>query len=359
MKNVFYLFLFLLVFFLSVGYKSEVNNSFISKIYLKDSLLIKCEKQNNIKFFDVSNPSSPAVVSSINIKGNYDAAVYDSYLYADSYEDLIIYNIYNASSPKAVDTIKKVFQQIYFPGVYNDGYGGSSGCNCSSSEVSPVSDFSGGTGRGGSLARFTIAKKYLYCVDGSDLHVFDLVYPSYPQFKKKINVGWDIETIYSYKDYLFIGGMNGMYIYGIIDPQNPVTISEFTHARACDPVVVEDTLAYVTLRSGTACGPSQNALHVLSVSNLFNPKLLKTVLMDGPYGLAVKNRIVYVCDGIGGIKVYNANILDRVVFLKVLGNTMPYDCIIDNNILYVTAQDGILIYDITNPAAPVKLHIIR
>jgi len=363
MKKTFYVFALLVLLFFSVGYRTEVTNNNISKIYLTDSLLLKSESQSVIKLYNITNPASPNYVSSISLTGNKDIAVNNVYLYADSYADLIIYNIYNPALPKIVDTIKNVFQKSYmydygFWG--NDVYGGNSGCNCSTQESSPVyPTFDGGRNTGGSLARFTIAKNYLYCVDASDLSVFDLSIPSYPTFKAKINVGWDIETIYSYGNHLFIGGMNGMYVYSISDPKNPIQISVFTHARACDPVVVEDNRAYVTLRNGSACGPSENALHILDVTNLSNPSLIKSVLMDEPYGLSVENKIAYVCDGIGGIKILNTADLSQVQFLKVLGGTMPYDSILRDNILYVTARDGIIIYNVVEPSSPVQLSMIR
>lgn len=363
MKKLFYVFVLLVLVLFSVGYKTGTHNNYISKIYLTDSLLIKTESQSVIKLYNISNPASPYFVSSISLAGSKDIAVNDVYMYVDSYADLIIYNIYNPASPKVVDTIKNVFQKYYIndPGFFgNDVYGGTSGCNCASDESTPVyASADGGRNIGGSLARFSIAKNYLYCVDASDLSVFDLSIPSYPTFKAKINVGWDIETIYSYGNHLFIGGMNGMYVYSIANPQSPIKISEFTHARACDPVVVEDNRAYVTLRSGSACGPSENALHVLDVTNVSNPTLLKSILMDEPYGLSVENKIAYVCDGIGGIKILNTNDLTQVHFLKVLGGMVPYDCILNDKILFVTARDGIIIYNVTQPSSPVQLSMIR
>ncbi|MBZ0198555.1 MAG: hypothetical protein K8H86_01720, partial [Ignavibacteriaceae bacterium] len=314
-----------------------------------------------IKIFNITNPAAPFFVSTISLIGNQDIAVKNSYMYADSYTDLIIYNIANPASAVIVDSIKNVFQKMYYgdPGFYGN-FGGSSGCGCSTDEVTPVyATNNGGSGVGGSLARFAIAKNYLYCIDGNSLTIFNLAIPAHPAYISKINVGWDIETIYSYNNNLFIGGTNGMYIYSITDPQNPVQISTFTHARACDPVVVENNRAYVTLRSGTTCGPSENALHIIDITNISNPSLLKTVLMDEPYGLSVNNNIVYVCDGVGGIKILNAANLTQVEFLKVLGSTMPHDCILSSDILYVTAQDGIIVYNVANPASPVRLSMIR
>ncbi len=49
---------------------------------------------------------------------------------------------------------------------------------------------------------------------------------------------------------MFLGSTNGMYIYDISAPDTPKYVSELQHVTSCDPVVVDDKYAYVTLRGG-------------------------------------------------------------------------------------------------------------
>src|SRR5687767_14036838 len=100
------------------------------------------------------------------------------------------------------------------------------------------------TGKGGSLARFTIAGNYLYLADWSSLKLFDISIPQQPVQKPTVNVGFGIETIFPYKDKLFIGAMQGMYIYSIANPATPVKQASVQHLRSCDPVVANDSIAY-------------------------------------------------------------------------------------------------------------------
>lgn len=120
------------------------------------------------------------------------------------------------------------------------------------------------------MARFTIFDKYLYAATQSDLLVFDISTAEKPDSVNKINLGWGIETIFPYKDKLFIGSNTGMYIFDNSNPAKPVRQSIFQHARACDPVVVEGDKAYVTLRQGW-CGQSPNQLDIVNISSLTNP----------------------------------------------------------------------------------------
>lgn len=54
------------------------------------------------------------------------------------------------------------------------------------------------TGKGGSLARFTITANRLYIAEYNAINVYDLTDPSSPVFRKSVQIGWGIETIFPY-----------------------------------------------------------------------------------------------------------------------------------------------------------------
>src|SRR5690349_2298302 len=61
------------------------------------------------------------------------------------------------------------------------------------------------TGKGGSLTRFTIAGDYLYAVDNHFLYAYSLINPVKPEKVYTSPLNFDIETIYPYKNNLFLG----------------------------------------------------------------------------------------------------------------------------------------------------------
>src|SRR5258705_11125943 len=91
-------------------------------------------------------------------------------------------------------------------------------CNKNSGPASEATS----TGTGGSLARFTISGNYLYLADYTALKVFDISHPNAPVEKPQVPVGTGVETIFPYKDKLFIGSTQGMYIYSLANPAVPV-----------------------------------------------------------------------------------------------------------------------------------------
>jgi hypothetical protein len=206
-------------------------------------------------------------------------------------------------------------------------------------------------GIGGSLARFTIAQNYLYVVDRSNLYTYKLSDPVDPVLTSTLFIGGNVETIFPYKDKLFIGSANGMYIYSIITAATPVKLGAALHVRSCDPVVANDSVAFVTLTGGF-CGPATDGLYVYDIKDLLKPVLKKLLPTETPYGLALQDTVIYVCGRQKGLKIFNVkNPYDPVLKNTLTGETYM-DVIPYGNLLICYVSAGILLYDISSPEAP-------
>jgi len=158
-----------------------------------------------------------------------------------------------------------------------------------------------------------------------------------------------IETIYPFKDKLFIGSQTGMFIYDISNASNPTYVGAMAHMRSCDPVVTDGDYAYVTLRAGTTCGGlTQSRLEVIDVKQLSSPKLVATYDLSGPYGLGKDGNMLWICDGSAGLKVFDASNPLSVKLVKTYANLEPLDVIPYNGTLIVSAKEGIIQYDYSN-----------
>jgi ankyrin repeat protein len=204
---------------------------------------------------------------------------------------------------------------------------------------------SSSSGKGGSLARFAIVDNYLYTLSGSNMQLYDISNPAKPIVWKKIEVGWDIETIFPYEDKLFIGGQRGMYIYDNSDPAQPIQISKFAHVTSCDPVVVEDDTAFVTLRGGTRCGGQNNRLEIIDISNTRKPHLIAAYPMDGPYGLGIDRGLLFICDGNAGLKLFDATKPKALKLVRRFSGLKTLDVILHRDIAIVVGETGLHQYD--------------
>lgn len=357
------------------------------KIYLYGSYLFVNEVDKGVHVIDNHDPAAPVNRAFISIPGNVDIAVRGNILYADSYVDLVAISIANPLAAAEVKRIENLFPQRisdmgYYGGDPEKGvitswkltdktYAVDVPCGEEASTYYYIdrgfdSNFGGPilagnsgaesvntnapNGQGGSMARFTIADNYLYCIDNTDMNLVDISTPSSPVIWGKQTIGFNIETIFPYEDKLFIGSRNGMYIYDNSNPSSPTHISTYQHITSCDPVVVEGNYAYVTLRSGTPCQGFTESLEVIDISNPSAPVLVKEYQMYNPHGLGIDNGILFICDGAAGLKVFDAADPMKIDenLLKHYGTVQAYDVIPvngTNDVLIMIGADGLYQYD--------------
>jgi len=219
-----------------------------------------------------------------------------------------------------------------------------------------VSNSPATTGKGGSVTRFTIAKSYLYVVSNHFLYVYSLNDPSKPNLVHTSDLNYDIETIYPYNDtYLFLGTRTGLYVYSIDKPDAPTLIGQAQHARSCDPVVVNDSVAFVTLKSNGNCGPATPGLYIHDITDVTHPIVKDSIPLPDPGGLGLQDSILYVCCGTNGMKVFNVKKPYSPVLLSTKSDGNYLDVIPYNGILICAMDDGVLLYDIRNPSTPVMI----
>ena len=142
-----------------------------------------------------------------------------------------------------------------------------------------------------------------------------------------------------------MGTPTGLLIYSVKDPLKPVFQSSLSHVYGCDPVVVENDLAYVTVHSGNLCGQSSNELFIVDVSNIKSPKQLVSYTMTNPKGLGIDNGKLFLCDD--GLKIYKVTDPQTIMSnqLAHYSGMNGYDVIPQNNILLMIASDGLYQYN--------------
>ncbi|GGM86444.1 hypothetical protein GCM10010967_18400 [Dyadobacter beijingensis] len=202
------------------------------------------------------------------------------------------------------------------------------------------------TGTGGSMARFAITGNTLYIVSKQSLEVYDIKDGGNPAKTISRNMGVGIETIFPYKQNLFIGAMDGMYIYNNATPANPILMSKFTHVMSCDPVVVQDKYAYVTLRAGVNCRPggSFSSLDVVDISDPTRPALVNSQTVDSPFGLGVSGKKLFVCEGDKGFRVMDITDPAKPVHQRYYQDLPSYDVIVRGKHLIITGKKGLFQY---------------
>lgn len=342
------------------------------KIYLKEPYLFISEAGEGVHIFDNSNKSNPVAKAFLRIPGSYDVAVLGNVLYSDSYTDLLAFDITEVQDIREIERQEDVFESRlnhyyyrtaanelvvdYVPVLVEREY--EADCDddiyyhghrelLTTARGGGGSDVVNHAGQGGSMARFTLASSHLYAVDASNLYVFNVENPFSPALQHSVGLGWNIETIFPYEDKLFVGSSNGMHILDNSNPANPVYATSFNHALACDPVVVENDVAYVTLRTGNTCAGTINQLDVVDVKDIYNPVLLKSYPMENPHGLGIDNGHLFLCEGEFGLKIFDASEVNTLAekLISHFDKVKAYDVIPYQNVLLLIGEGGFYQFD--------------
>jgi len=355
------------------------------KICFYEGYIFIAEREKGIHIVDNRNPSNPKNVGFIELLGNADLAIRNGKLYADAFIDLVWFDISNPEKPELAGRLENVFAKYMPLPPVDNNYGidmnmcynnfGSKGIVVGwevkqrtdnityetgrwwdlfyrTDKAAPISDInmmsnggSSSVGVNGSMSRFALYKNYLYSVINNQMNIIDLSGDEPKKAAEDIPVGWDVETIFNYKDNMFMGTPRGMIIFSVANPLKPEFICLVTHIFGCDPVVVENDMAYVTIHSGNFCGQTNNDLIIYDVSNVKSPRHIVTYAMKNPKGLGIDNSTLFVCDD--GLKIFNASNPQTLMAYRLAhyAGMDGFDVIPFDNVLMMIANDGLYQYD--------------
>ncbi|MEK7433465.1 MAG: hypothetical protein AABZ74_10060 [Cyanobacteriota bacterium] len=355
----------------------EINNA--GKIYLYKNFIFVHEKDAGVHIIDNTDIKNPKNIVFLRIPFSTDISIKDNILYADMFNDLISIDINDINNIKILKINENIFEKdnVSIDETVEIGYktikteyipvfcgevplslqpkanNGLEFYEPSSPEITPR-DYSNNyknTEIGGSLARFSIIEDYLYVLSSSvEMIIYNL--QNTPDLKEEntIKIGSELETIFPYDNKLFLGSKTRMYVYDNENKTKPKFLSSFQHIKSCDPVVVENKKAYVTLRGGgITCNSSNNELDIVNIEDIKNPKLIRAYPMKNPSGLAIKNNILYLCDGVEGLKIFDVSNSNDINLIKTIPINNPKDIILnENDHAIIISQEGLFQYDFSN-----------
>ena len=325
---------------------------------LADQTLFVSDQFTGVHVYDVADPAAPRVVTTIALDANRGTAVKDDILYASERDNVNVYKREGDTFTLIAVLEPQGDGGSHFHDVPSPGYDNSSGysCMCTSGDMAtaPVPASSGS-----SYATFAVIDHYLYRADYFTLVTYDITQPDAPQQLSRTSFGSMIETIYPTEHYLFLGGTQGMSIYDRSNPGQPRFVGSVTHFRACDPVVVSGSVAYVTLRGGNACGDTRDVLLTVNIADPAYPVVAAEKNLTTPFGLVVREPFLYVSTGQSGYTLLDVTRPTEPAPLGTWAGWPTRDFLWAGDLLYVLGVDDLRIYNVSDPKTPVLVSTIE
>ncbi|MCT4581945.1 MAG: hypothetical protein N4A35_11040 [Flavobacteriales bacterium] len=318
------------------------------KIYIGEDYILVGEEGEGIHIFDNSNMTNPIRLSFLQIPFNKEFFVKDNVLYAESLYDFLKIDISNVYQPQLISRARDVFGTPY----KNDkgealiafSYEMATDVfELNSPEADEIkrqgkmhldyldnviptstipSSFTSTSNGVGTLNRIAVEYNHIYVLGGNTLHVLSNGGAAIIH-QNDIKLDDGMETIYADNNRLYIGSEDAMLTYNVNNPSRPSKVSEFSHTTACDPVLPNGNVAYMTLRSVDNAGcnvADENSLTVVDMSNEHEPESIQTIEMESPYGMTMLGWYLVVGEGTNGLAIFDAsNPSDLVEVARVTG----------------------------------------
>jgi hypothetical protein len=239
---------------------------------------------------------------------------------------------------------------------------------CSSEATDSLGAPDGSSGVGGSFARLMIVENFMYLVDNEKIKTLDISDAANPTLINEQLVAEGVESIFRLGNRLFIGSTSGLFLYSFGADGIPKREGSFDYGNLgfpiypCDPVVANDSVAYVTLNTTLEVeNCNRNTLEQVKVLNIFdvsdiqNPLLLKTYDMLNPQGLGLDGQLLFVCDNEFGLKIYDISDPLDILLVKELAGFTAHDVIPLGGLLLIVGPENVYQIDYTDLS---NIHII-
>ncbi len=352
------------------------------KIFVGTDFILLGEEEQGIHVIDNADISNPNFINFINIPGNREFFVKDKYLYAESYYDLLKIDLSDLRNVQLAGSVTNLFQETmisdngeallgfsfkevqkeidvqsnFYEDIMEDNIVYLDFAKNIIPKSAVPSSFAGNSNQqSGTVNRITYSQEHIYVINLNNLAIVDDRNGSF----EKINITSNLtlpdamETIFPYKEKLFVGSRSAMNIYDASDPQKPYDLYQFDHATSCDPVLPVGEVAYITLRTGdfSNCPGHVNALVVLNIENLNSPSVEAEIVMKSPYGMTLIGDMLFVGEGENGLSIFDVTNRFQPELLKKVTEIKAYDVIAHPNtsgLVLIAGPDGLSQYTMNN-----------
>ncbi|MBD3285671.1 T9SS type A sorting domain-containing protein, partial [candidate division WOR-3 bacterium] len=312
--------------------------------------------ENILYLIDVSSPSYPKEVSSVNTIYAYDLCVSNSYVYLAGSAYFQVFDVSKPTQPKELgECYLNIINELSISGSY------AYGVSWTGLTIVDIADPNNPevvlcTQKGGN--DLYISDNYLYIVGDQSFRVYEISDPLNPELISKCNTSYNSSSVCISADYAFVSyTASGLDVIKLTDMSEPERVSHFDAPRGLINLDISGDYAYIVDFNKGLC--------IVDISNSKLPKTVSfwrdSTLYHNPLSVFVSGSYSYVANH--GEPYYEYKSSLRIVNISDPYHPRTVACIeielpntvmsayVMNNYLYIAA-DLLYIYDIVDPSHP-------
>ncbi len=369
----------------------------IGKVINKSEYLFMVERNQGVHVIYIGDPNVINKIGFLNIPGAKDLCIRGNTLFADSFTDLVTFNIGDPFNCQYLTRVENVFparDYSFIPDYkLEEPLDPTLGVILDLEEVERVAvlpcdstphpadenwdpwevdtwlnQLAAFTGEdnwdpsmlSGSSEKFTIIDEYLFAIDGGYLTSYRIINPLNISKVDSSFVDWGLKSLLPYerqnKDYLLAGTGSNTFFYEVLNGYSLFSQGKTRSFTGCDNVVADQSRAYVTSRDNTStssCPGATSLLQIFNIDTLQSPQPVSSYDMEEPLGLGIDEDLLFVCDRNSGLHLFD---VESAIALEqnlqknlesVIGSDILLYEINGRKIALVIAEDGLFQYDYT------------
>ena len=310
-----------------------------------------------VRFFDITNPSSPALLgTSTSADGNGVAVAGEFAFVASGWDGVRTVNLHHAMDvPYYIGQTVNSAEDIVVDGNLAYLASGSSGLRVINIQnvASPVQlgtyatpSNAVGVAVSGDLA--------FLALQSHGLQIVNVTNPAAPTLVGSYNPGGTTYDVAVSGDYAFLAHSAGdLIVLDILDPAFPAGLGMWSGPGTHTRVAIDGDYAFLGETSGL------NGFKIINITNPATPTLLSTLNTGGQTrGLAISGDLAFVCDTVQGIKVVDITSPSSPTIIGSYSASDLQGIALDGDRLYATGAGSseFSIFDVAIPAAPSLIH---
>ena len=202
----------------------------------------------------------------------------------------------------------------------------------------------------------TFGNKYLYVANGANgLLVYDVSNPLQPVLNSSLRTGGYVLRSVFEKNHLFtVDRDKGLMVFDMAIPDDPVLVYRNSFKSRVSDIFIDGKKGFVAVNG--------DGIYVLDLNDLENPsQIAKIPVLSDIYSIFVSNNYLYVAVGDKGISIFDVSSPSKFKSIAEFNTDgTAYDVYVYGNYMFVAdGSNGIVVADVGNPAFPKKFSVLK